>query len=65
MIRVYKIPNINTIVIKKSDGDPFFLLTTDSFIITPSNLAYLLKSLIKHGIISKKLLEGVLNELSD
>ncbi len=60
-LRVFKIPNMNIIVIKQSGGT-FFVSTKDSIVIDVFGLASILKFLIFSGIISPKVLEGILEE---
>lgn len=61
-IQILKLDDMNTIVIKKSPSDNFFVTTSDSFIITTFNLSALIKFMLFKGIINPKLLEGVLEE---
>ena len=63
-LEIYKIDNINTIVIKKISGRPF-LSTQNSIIISIPTLAMLIKFLIRNRLMSKKVLEGILSELNE
>ncbi len=64
-VKILKIDNINTLVIKQEGEKRFFNTTSDSFIISINNLAYLLKYLLFTDNISPKLLEGILGEYYD
>lgn len=57
-----KIPNLNVIVIEKTEGSRFFLSTKQAFVISIPNFSFLLKSLIDYGYISPKVLSGILEE---
>lgn len=63
-ITVQQIKNLNILVIKLVPGSKYFLPTTDSVMISIPNLAALIKYLVKEGYMSKKVLEGILSELS-
>lgn len=60
-LKVFKIPNMNIIVIKQSGGK-FFVSTNDSIVIDVFGLASILKFLLFSRIISPRVLEGVLEE---
>lgn len=60
-LKVFKIPHMNTIVIKQSGGN-FFVATKDSIVIDIFGLSSILKFLIFSGMISPKVLEGILEE---
>lgn len=60
-LKVFKIPNMNIIVIKQSGGN-FFVSTKDSILIDVFGLSSILKFLLMSNIISPRVLEGVLEE---
>lgn len=61
---ISKLKPLNTIVIKKQ-GQGFFLTTDNSIIIPVDSLAFILKFLVQNDFISRKILEGILEEVSD
>jgi len=61
-IKVTKIPNLNTIVIKQEDGRDFFITSSDSIVISVSSFIFILHFLIMNGYISQKTLEGILED---
>jgi len=62
-LKVYKIPNMNIIVIKQTGGN-FFVSTKDSILIDMFGLSSLLKFLLFSGMVSPKVFEGILEEYS-
>lgn len=60
-LTVTKIPNLNIIVIKQRNGN-FFVATRDSFVIDIVGLSFILKFLVMSGMVSPKVLEGILDE---
>ena len=60
-LRVTKIPNMNIIVIKQSGGN-FFVSTKDSILIDIFGLSSILKFLLFSGMMSPKVIEGILEE---
>lgn len=60
-LRVFKIPNMNIIVIKQTGGN-FFVSTKDSILIDIFGLSSILKFLIFSGMMSPKVIEGILEE---
>lgn len=60
-LKVFKIPHMNTIVIKQSGGN-FFVATKDSIVIDIFGLSSILKFLLLSGMLSPKVLEGILEE---
>jgi hypothetical protein len=61
-LRVTKIPNMNIIVIKQSEGNHFFVSTKDSIVIDIFGLSSILKFLLFSGMMSSKVIEGILEE---
>jgi len=53
--------DFNTIVMK-NEGRGLFITTSNSLIISITNLAYLLKILIDNNFLSIKVLEGIVEE---
>lgn len=60
-LKITKIPKMNILVIKQ-EGGKFFIATRDSIVIDIFGLSSLLKFMIFNGLISPKVLEGVLEE---
>lgn len=60
-LRVTKIPNMNTLVIRQSGGN-YFIATKDALIIDIFGLSALLKFLLFSKMISPKVLRGILEE---
>ena len=61
-LEINKLEGINVIVIKRTQGDEFFMTSPDSIIIGLSEFATLLNYLVKSDIVSTKILEGILEE---
>ncbi len=61
-LRVFKIPNMNIIVLKQTEGSNFFTSAKDSIVIDIFGLSSILKFLLFSGMISPKVLEGILEE---
>lgn len=61
IVRVTKLPNLNTLVIKQSEGR-FFISAKDSIVIDVPGFSMLLKFLVFNGFISYRILEGILDE---
>jgi len=61
-IQIFKLDDLETIVIKKNKGGRFFITTSDSVIISSFNFYALLKYMLFRGFISPKVLEGLLSE---
>lgn len=52
----------DTIIVRKENGDDFFTVTEDSFIIPSFNFSALLKFMLFRGLLHPKTLEGLLDE---
>jgi hypothetical protein len=61
-LKVTKIPNLNTIVIRQEEDRDFFITSSDSIVISVSSLMFILHFLVMNGYISQKTLEGILEE---
>ena len=61
-VTVTKIPQLNTLVVKQSEGRDFFIASSNTFVISISSFSFLLKFLVENGYLSHKVLEGVLEE---
>lgn len=61
-IWVSRIPKINTLVIKQTDGQDFFVASKNIIVLPVDSLSHLLSFLVSNGYISAKLLEGILEE---
>jgi hypothetical protein len=64
-LRVFRIPNMNIIVIKQVEGEKFFISTKDSIVIDIFGLSSILKFLLFSGMISERVLSGILEEYHD
>lgn len=65
LIQIMKLNDLNTLVIKQKGEEKYFITTDNSIIISINNLSYLLKYLIVSGMVSHKVLEGILEEIHD
>jgi hypothetical protein len=63
-LTVQRIKNLNTLVIKQTEGR-FFIATPDSIIISVDSLASLLHFMVQNGLISRKVLEVILQDTED
>ena len=63
-LEVTKIKHLNTLVLKQKSGR-FFLATDDSIVISVDTFSYILKFLVQNNYISKKILEGILQEVDN
>lgn len=63
-LEIYKIPNLNLLVIRNISGR-LFTLSDDSIMVSVPNLAALLLYLVRSKMISKKVLEGILSEIEE
>jgi len=61
-LKVIKLPGQMPLVIKQGEGSNFFITSKDSIIISVSGLAVIVKFLVNNGIMSPKVLEGILEE---
>ena len=61
-VTVTKIPLLNTLVIRQFGGQDFFISAKDSIVISIPALSFLLKFLLGSGVVSVKLLEGIIQE---
>lgn len=61
-IQVSKIPRVNTLVIKQTEGQDFFVASKNIIVLPVESLAHLLSFLVIHNYISPRVLEGVLEE---
>jgi hypothetical protein len=64
-LKIFKIPNMNIIVIKQMEGGKFFVSTKDSIVIDIFGLSALLKFLLFSGMLSIKVLKGLVEEYDD
>lgn len=61
-LQVTKIPHMNTIVIKQIGDKRFFVSTQDSIVIDIFGLSSILKFLLFSGMLSVRVLEGLVEE---
>ena len=59
-IKIFKLND--TLIIKKEGEDDFFYTTSDSFIIPVFHFSVIIKYLLTRGLLSPKVLEGILDE---
>lgn len=59
-VKIYKFKNI--FIIRKEENSKFFFITKDSFIIPTFNFSSVLKFMLFKGLLSPKVLEGLLSE---
>ena len=64
-IDVIKLPGKSLLVIKQTPDSDFFVLGNNTVAITTFNLSALLKFLLYRGLLSPKVLEGILSEYYD
>lgn len=64
-LKITKLDNANTLILRQSEGKEFFISTMDSIVISPKSLAFILKFMVINGFLSPKVLEGVLEEYYD
>ena len=59
-VKIYKFKNVY--IFKKEKDSKFFFISKDSFIIPTFNFSSILKFMLFRGLLSPKVLEGVLDE---
>jgi hypothetical protein len=64
-LKIFKINNLNTVVIKQLDGRGFFIATPDSIVMSIPSLTFILKFLLINKMISPKIIEGILEEANE
>ncbi len=64
-IKILKLNDLNTLVIRQVGGNNLFMLSKDGIIITIPNLSYLIKYLVFGGFVSVKVLEQIVNDWHD
>jgi len=64
-IQVTKLPGKNTLIIRQIGKPSFFVSAYNVISIEVSALAFLIKFLIQGGFMDKKVIEGILSELSE
>lgn len=62
LLKVSKIPRLNTLVIKQDKERAFFIASPTSIVIGIDNLASLLKFLVDNDYLDQEVLEGILEE---
>ena len=61
-LKILKLNDHNTLVIRQEDGNDLFISNKDGVIISITNLSFLLKFLVFSKFISVKVLEQIVNE---
>lgn len=64
-LSILDIKHLDTIVIRQYEGLDFFVGTKEAIIISIPVLVFIIKFLIINNIMSKKVLEGLLEEVSE
>jgi hypothetical protein len=59
-VKIYKFGN--TYIFRKGEDSKFFFISKDSFIIPTFNFSSIIKFMLFRGLLSPKVLEGVLDE---
>lgn len=59
-LKILKIPQLNTIVLKQFGGQNFFVAAPNSIVISEENLKFIIKFLIFNGYIDKDFLKEIL-----
>lgn len=62
---VTKLPKINTLVIKQEEGGNFFIAAPNVLVIDIFGMSMLIKFMVMNGFLSRKVLEGILEECVD
>ncbi len=61
-LKVLKIPQLNTIVLKQVGGQNFFVAAPNSIVISEENLKFIIKFLLFNGYLGKEFLKEILQE---
>lgn len=61
-LSITRLPYINTIVLRQSGDQKFFVSAQDSIVIDIPGLSFIIKYLVVSGIMSVKVLEGIIEE---
>jgi len=61
-LTISKIPNLNSFVLRQSDGNDFFIATPNNIIFSKVSFAFILKFLVENKYLDHQLLEGILEE---
>lgn len=61
-LKILKIPQLNTLVIKQFGGFNCFIAAPNSIVISEENLKFIIKFLIFNGYLDKEFLKEALNE---
>jgi hypothetical protein len=61
-LKMSKIAKLNTLVIKQDVERAFFIASPTSIVLSIGTLAFIIKFLLDHDLVSPKVLEGILEE---
>lgn len=61
-LKVLKIPQLNTIVLKQVGGQNFFVAAPNSIVISEENLKFIVKFLVYNGYIDKNFLREAMDD---
>lgn len=64
-LKVTRLPGRNTLILRQVGGRGFFVSTDNVIVIEIPTLAFIIKFLVQNGFLSKKVLEGILSEVTD
>jgi hypothetical protein len=64
-LTVTKLPNRDTLIIKQLGSPEFFVSSHNVIVIEIPTLSFLIKFLIMNNFISKKVIEGILSEITE
>ncbi len=62
-LKLLKIPQLNTIVIKQVGGFNFFIAAPNSIVISEENLKFILKFMLFNGYINREFVEDLLKDV--
>lgn len=60
---IYRVPETDILLIRQEGGNGFFISADNGLLISISSLINILTFLVKSGIISVKVIEGILEEV--
>lgn len=61
-LTISKIPNLNSFVLRQSDGSDFFISAPNNIILSTTSFAFILKFLVMNKYIDYQVLQGVLED---
>lgn len=64
-LTVTKLPSTSLLILKQTGGKDFFVSSDDVIVIDIASLSFILKFLVQNNYLSKRVLEGILSEITD